>query len=376
MIASVSVLSCAFARFGKQSLIRRAFTLVELLVVIAIIGVLIALLLPAVQAAREAARRMQCSNHMKQYALAIHNYHDSLKEIPSACLDPHDSGGTGTKWRLMGATMLLLPYFEQQARYDAWQSGSCNGAHWTSTESWWKEPIATLLCPSDGNAGLPNYWNANGSAGQSIVTCRGDSAYRNWNGTAGPTSAEQRGVFGIKTKNTFASCSDGTSNTLAISEIATATARNSSTLNRKQGISVQDATIHSDPYTNCRDKAFNAATGKYNNPSNHTFRGCFITDGRPNASGFTTILPPNSVSCSAQSDAGYSWGIFSAASYHTGGVNAGAMDGSVHFISETVNSRDAAVALPADNTTPVSGKSPFGIWGNLGAKNDGGSVTF
>jgi prepilin-type N-terminal cleavage/methylation domain-containing protein len=371
------VVACVFVRFGKRSVVRSGFTLVELLVVIAIIGILIALLLPAVQAAREAARRMQCANNMKQYALAIHNYHDSLKEIPSACLDPHNDQGTGTKWRLMGATMLLLPYFEQQTRYDAWQSSTtCNGAHSTLNETWWKQSIATLLCPSDGNAGLPNYWNANGSAGQSIVTCRGDSAYRNWNGTAGPTSAEQRGVFGIQTKNTFASCSDGTSNTLAISEIATATSRNSASLTLKQGISVRSASIHSDPYTNCRDVAFDTATGKYKDPSGDTFRGCFITDGRPSASGFTTILPPNSVSCSAQSNAGYSWGIFSATSYHTGGANAGAMDGSVHFISETINSRDTAVALPTNDTTPVSGKSPFGIWGNLGAKNDGASVTF
>ena len=90
----------------------RAFTLVELLVVIAIIGILIALLLPAVQAAREAARRMQCSNNLKQIGLAVHNFHDGMKGVPPAAVGISD--------RISGVSFwgLLYPYIEQTALYD------------------------------------------------------------------------------------------------------------------------------------------------------------------------------------------------------------------------------------------------------------------
>ena len=106
-----------------------AFTLVELLVVIAIIGMLIALLLPAVQAAREAARRMQCSNHFKQMGLAIHTFHDSRDGLPPATIGPQRA----TMWAL------ILPYMEQTANYDViMNAGNTNelSGPITTTE-WW-----------------------------------------------------------------------------------------------------------------------------------------------------------------------------------------------------------------------------------------------
>jgi prepilin-type N-terminal cleavage/methylation domain-containing protein len=146
---------------------RRAFTLVELLVVIAIIGVLVALLLPAVQSAREAARRSQCTNNIRQVAIALHNFHDTNNTVPPCASDTPiagtaaSPGGFGTGW---GFIPRLLPYIEQKALYDIASVNSfgtntcCNSMTLIHNAK-----IGNLTCPSDplgpgkaDNRGLPN----------------------------------------------------------------------------------------------------------------------------------------------------------------------------------------------------------------------------
>ena len=109
---------------GKRNWHSNAFTLVELLVVIAIIGILIALLLPAVQAAREAARRSQCANNMKQMGLATHNYHDTFRCFPPGTISPGESDST--QKTLINWAIALLPFLEQQPLYDLYDHSAYN----------------------------------------------------------------------------------------------------------------------------------------------------------------------------------------------------------------------------------------------------------
>jgi prepilin-type N-terminal cleavage/methylation domain-containing protein len=139
----------------------RGFTLVELLVVIAIIGILIALLLPAVQSAREAARRMQCASNMKQLGLALHNYHSSAKQFPPGFISNKQNpcGGPGcSNGNSIGAfndpelpyMAHLFPYLDAQILFDLIDFNTSWKRHqWGDAAS--GTVIKTLICPSDGN---------------------------------------------------------------------------------------------------------------------------------------------------------------------------------------------------------------------------------
>src|SRR5438105_8467135 len=125
---------------------RLAFTLIELLVVIAIIAILIALLVPAVQKVREAAARAQCSNNMKQIALALHNYHDTRKKFPAARGDLQ-SPNQYTVFTVYGGWMCdVLPYIEQNALYN--QLTHYPNFNFGSFLNYYNKPVSTFICPS------------------------------------------------------------------------------------------------------------------------------------------------------------------------------------------------------------------------------------
>jgi prepilin-type N-terminal cleavage/methylation domain-containing protein/prepilin-type processing-associated H-X9-DG protein len=203
------------------------FTLVELLVVITIIGILIALLLPAVQAAREAARRLQCQNNLKQLGLALQNYHASCKAFPPSMVIPAgESPEYTTKWK-ENWVILILPYIEQQALYDSFNHAAPISDASNRTQR--GTQLSFMLCPSDtgrnilfSRSGEGDNWargnyGANGSLG---------AYHTSWRAAAGPTAPRwnddlSRGVMGVNVSVKMGDIKDGTSQTIMLGELRT-----------------------------------------------------------------------------------------------------------------------------------------------------------
>ena len=371
---------------GKLS----AFTLVELLVVIAIIGILIALLLPAVQAAREAARRMTCSNNLKQVGLAVHNYHDAYDSLPAtrSSFGTKRSDGTpgNTFW---GGHIALFPFIEQQAAYSNLTAvipvayGGDGVLPWDGPA--WGTPdvrninIPGFVCPSDTNAKYTDSgsWEPGGS-GRTRTTymfCVGD-AMNNFEGTGNPIHT--RALFAPITWKSFGGCPDGTSNTIAFGEAVKAFGSDYSTA-VKGGIvgSGSGSGIESDSaarLTECVNQVDRKSI--LDGKASRTMRGCVLF-GVVGNNCFHTVLPPNSPSCvdgaPGENTIG-AWGIFSATSNHTGGVNIALLDGSVRFVSDTVSSVTTGLSAPRPNQR-TSGYSDFGVWGAMGTPDGGESTT-
>lgn len=195
---------------------RTAFTLVELLVVIAIIGILVGLLLPAVQAAREAARRMSCSNNMKQHGLALHNYHDTFRVFP------YGWDKRGTVWNAH-----ILPQIEQSAIYQTLVFQESGPGNWAydggRNEAAAGTLIPTYRCPS---MALPEHYENSGIPGRVPASYRGNSGNESTSddqssklaGTKALEELKQNGMFYACSKVKFRDVLDGTSHTIMIGE--------------------------------------------------------------------------------------------------------------------------------------------------------------
>lgn len=203
-----------FASHRRRCASRRAgFTLIELLVVIAIIGVLVALLLPAVQQAREAARRAQCKNNLKQVGLALHNYHDVANRFPPESIWAFTPIGSTTKQpRNYSWIVMLLPYVDQAPLYNSinfslpiWGQVDTTGQTIVSRQ------LPVLTCPSDPGLG-------SAPQGMGWTNYSGAEGYDWW-----PRGNDSLGgMFTLNYSTMMSQIVDGTSNTIAVGETCTA----------------------------------------------------------------------------------------------------------------------------------------------------------
>jgi len=336
-------------RLGHVGVRRSGFTLIELLVVIAIIAVLIGLLLPAVQAAREAARRLQCLNNLKQIGLALHNYHDAVGCLPWG-------QGLGEQWQDWSAHSQLLPYLEQGALFNALNFSTMvngcqpdGGCPENSTAK--NSQINVFLCPSDLNRlttpeGHNNY-----------VACSGSGA--DTTAQRGPLMGPFLGPLGPDQNNSakaqvlsFRDITDGLSQSAAFSEkvkgIGNSNVHDSVKPTSFVVYLVKPATtsgppnLYSDPCMLQDPATATPASGYGYNAGFGGGTGGSWAIGYPVHTRYTHVMPPNTWSCDWGNGGDgiqgtHTGGAHTASSHHTGVVNVLFCDGSIKAIKDSIS---------------------------------------
>lgn len=314
---------------------RIGFTIIELLVAIGVIGLLLALLLPVMQAAREAARRMRCSNNLRQIGLALHGFHDAMSTLPYG-VGPDNDGVISTLGTLndrrYAAQTQLLPYLELKAIYDRINFDvapfhpfinaatgdpsviATNGENVVNGEAA-RSRIDVYLCPSDLDR-LGSPWGHN-----NYRMCNGG----NWSGRTG------NGMFGQAKSVRFAQITDGLSNTAMVSERAKGTWNKQVFDVRSDLYDLTGIWTEENFRTTC-DSLTPIAAAAYNQDVES---GQTWLEGNMNWTRYNHALPPNQISCKN----GFTWDgvIMTASSRHNGGVNVVLADGSLRFVAESVD---------------------------------------
>jgi prepilin-type N-terminal cleavage/methylation domain-containing protein/prepilin-type processing-associated H-X9-DG protein len=323
---------------------RRGFTLIELLVVIAIISVLIALLLPAVQAAREAARRMQCTNNLKQIGLALHNYMTATGVLPPGRFNTYIAGN-GNCW---GAYSQLLPQLDQTNIFNSFNFNLAPDSTTTSVSNatGFQTFLNSLICPSDSSAELivvggepfaTHNYNLNTGSGYPVVQ-----------NPLPPLTGMPNGPFFENARIGPQNFTDGMSNTAAVTETVRSTA-SSTYATDPLGVflvtgnnSTTGPPLNSDADYQSLCLSLPPDTTQY-----QATRGVRWHYGAPGHSMYNHLRTPNNklpdcrggLPHSTRANPLWSWLSLNIAarSKHPGGVNSLMADGHVQFIKDTVN---------------------------------------
>lgn len=325
--------------------LRAGFTLVELLVVIAIIGVLVALLLPAVQSAREAARRTQCKNHFKQIGIALHNYHDTNKILPPAIQfwngdDARTSDNLRANWLIM-----ILPFIEQRPLYESFDFNETISHSNNRDERGTKVPF--YLCPADGFNTVKFKGNTGGEGDnwqRGNYAANGHANFSNENGFA---DDKRRGVMGVNVSLRFAEITDGLSNAMMAGEV-----RSGLTDEDRRGTWALGTAGACALFKHGCGGDANGPNAPY--PESDDIEGCPTLYTMPGPTRLRSQKMDCWNTCNSSQQA-------TVRSTHPGGTVILMCDGSVHFISQTIE------------TTGEHGPcaTPESVWDRLISSGDG-----
>jgi prepilin-type N-terminal cleavage/methylation domain-containing protein/prepilin-type processing-associated H-X9-DG protein len=407
----------------------RGFTMIEMLAVLVIIGSMVALLLPAVQSTREMARRSSCGNNLLQLGLAVHGYHVAFDQYPMQL-----SGTDGSTVinqdndRRLSYLVGLLPMMDSLAMWESIQSpldrkitdeydmmmafdGAemygddpdvtnqevANPAPWVrgGPEPFefryrpWTSELAWFRCPSDPGTGSRDL-GGSGMARINFAACLGDGVIGSDTGPmkevqgryvfdpegAVQCEAAMRGIFVPRTVVRSRDVTDGLAHTIMLCEIATDLGDDDI---RTQPAAGPGATVlrdqpgwgrECDLFDRDRPRFWQSFTSKLASRPGWR-RGLRWADGMPLYTGMNTILAPNRETV-MRDDCDDCWGILPPSSRHQGGVNACFADGSVRFISDSIDAGDPRQpTVYVGSTQPPGSESPYGVWGALGTRASG-----